>query len=171
MVDEFVKQIESKIRLVKSANIADDLKYQLLNAFEQTIRELHRLERSKDIFTIVFDSTIKGGVTQWKNNRVLIKISDKTDYGLIGHELKHAYQFMKGKISFNKSDGGAGKLYDITDEEEAFKRQVYIGGVLFWKLDYDDYLKIIPIEYPKVNPENTHTKRKGGKDLSNDIYR
>mgnify|MGYP003456936993 CR=1 FL=1 len=36
----------------------------------------------------------------------------------------------KGKISFNKSDGGAGKLYDITDEEEAFKRQAYIGGVL-----------------------------------------
>ena len=93
MVDEFVKQIESKIRLVRQAH----LKYQLLNAFEQTIRELHRLERSKDIFTIVFDSTIKGGVTQWKNNGVLIKISDKTDYGLIGHELKHAYQFMKVK--------------------------------------------------------------------------
>lgn len=78
---------------------------------------------------------------------------------------------MKGKISFNKSDGGAGKLYDITDEEEAFKRQAYISGVIFWELDYDVYLKIIPIEYPNINPENTHTKRKGGKDLSNDIYR
>lgn len=63
------------------------------------------------------------------------------------------------------------RIYDITDEEEAFKRQAYIGGVLFWKRDYDDYLKIIPIEYPNVNPENTHTKRTGGKDLSNDIYR
>jgi hypothetical protein len=41
----------------------------------------------------------------------------------------------KGKISFNKSDGGAGKLYDITDEEEAFKRQAYIRGVVFWELD------------------------------------
>ena len=171
MVDEFVKQIKYKIRLVKSANIADDLKYQLLNAFEQTIRELRRLERSKDIFTIVFDSTIEGGDTRWKNNGVLIRISDKTDYGLIGHKLKHAYQFMEGKISFNKSNGDAGELYDITDEEEAFKRQAYIGGVLSWKLDYDDYLKIIPIEYPNVNPENTHTKRTGGKDLSNDIYR
>ena len=42
------------------------------------------------------------------------------------------------------------RIYDITDEEEAFKRQAYIGGVLFWKRDYDDYLKIIPIEYPNV---------------------
>ena len=172
MVDEFVKQIKYIIRDVKSANdIADDIKYQLLNAFKQTIRELRRLERSKDIFTIVFDSTIEGGDTQWKNNGVLIRISNKTDYGLIGHELKHAYQFMEGKISFNKSNGDAGELYDITDEEEAFKRQAYIGGVLFWKLYYDDYLKIIPLVYPNVNPENTHTKRTGGKDLSNDIYR
>lgn len=172
MVDGFVEQIKHIIRDVRSANnIADDIKYQLLNAFKQTIRELRRLKRSKDIFTIVFDSTIEGGDTRWKDDGVLIRISDKTDYGLIGHELKHAYQFMEGKISFNKSNGDAGKLYDITDEEEAFKRQAYIGGVLFWKRDYDDYLKIIPIEYPNVNPENTHTKRTGGKDLSNDIYR
>ena len=172
MVDGFVEQIKHIIRDVRSANnIADDIKYQLLNAFKQTIRELRRLKRSKDIFTIVFDSTIEGGDTRWKDDGVLIRISDKTDYGLIGHELKHAYQFMEGKISFNKSNGDAGKLYDITDEEEAFKRQAYIGGVLFWKRDYDDYLKIIPIIYPNVNPENTHTKRTCGKDLSNDIYR
>ena len=62
-------------------------------------------------------------------------------------------------------------IKNITDEEEAFKRQAYIGGVLTWKLDYDYYLKIIPIEYSNINPENTHTKRTGGKDLSNDIYR
>ena len=172
MVDGFVEQIKHIIRDVRSANnIADDIKYQLLNAFKQTIRELRRLKRSKDIFTIVFDSTIEGGDTRWEDNGVLIRISDKTDYGLIGHELKHAYQFMEGKISFNKSKGDAGELYDITDEEEAFKRQAYIRGVLFWKHDYDVYLKIIPIEYPNVNPENTHTERTGGKDLSNDIYR
>lgn len=171
MVDEFVKQIKYKISLVEPANIADDLKYQLLNVFKQTIRELRSLERSKDIFTIVFDSNIQGGDIRWKNNGVLIRISDKTDYGLIGHELKHAYQFMEGKISFNKSNGDAGELYDITDEEEAFKRQAYIGGVLTWERDYDYYLKMIPIEYSNINPKNTHTNRTRGKDLSNDIYR
>ena len=172
MVDEFVKQIKYIIRDVKSANnIADDIKYQLLNAFKQTIRELRRLKRSKDIFTIEFDPNIEYGETKWENNGVLIKIPNKNDYGLIGHELKHAYQFMEGKISFNKSDGDAGKLYDITDEKDAYKRQAYIRGVLTWERDYDYYLKMIPIVYPNVNPENTHTKSTGGKDLSNDIYR
>lgn len=172
MVDEFVKHIKSIIRDVMSANdIADDIKYQLLNAFEQTIRELRRLKRSKDIFTIEFDPNIEYGETKWENNGVLIKIPNKNDYGLIGHELKHAYQFMEGKISFNKSNGDAGKLYDITDEKDAYKRQAYIRGVLTWERDYDYYLKMIPIVYPNVNPENTHTKSTGGKDLSNDIYR
>ena len=171
MVDEFVKHIESIIRLVKSADIADDLKYQLLNAFEQTIIELHHLEKSNDTFTIEFDPNIKDGETKWENDGVLIKIPNKNDYGLIGHELKHAYQFMEGKISFNKSNGEAGELYDITDEKDAYKRQAYIRGVVFWERDYDYYLKMIPIEYQKVNPKNTHTKRTRGKDLSNDIYR
>ena len=172
MVDGFVEHIKSIIKVVKSANnIADDIKYQLLNAFEQTIRELRRLKRSKDIFTIEFDPNIEYGETKWENNGVLIKIPNKNDYGLIGHELKHAYQFMEGKISFNKSDGDAGKLYDITDEKDAYKRQAYIRGVLTWERDYDYYLKMIPIVYPNVNPENTHTKSTGGKDLSNDIYR
>ena len=58
MVDKFVKKIKDRISLVESANIADNLKDPLLNAFEQTIRELRRLKRSKDIFTIVFDSSI-----------------------------------------------------------------------------------------------------------------
>ena len=31
--------------------------------------------------------------------------------------------------------------------------------------------QIIPIEYPNINPNNTHSKRTRGKDLSNDIYR
>ena len=96
MVDEFVKHIEFIISLVKSADIADDLKYQLLNAFEQTIIELHHLEKSNDTFTIEFDPNIKDGETKWENDGVLIKIPNKNDYGLIGHELKHAYQFMEG---------------------------------------------------------------------------
>ena len=78
---------------------------------------------------------------------------------------------MEGKLSFSKSSGHAGELYDITDEKDAYKRQAYIGGVLTWERDYDYYLKMIPIEYSNINPKNTHTKRTRGKDLSNDIYR
>lgn len=35
---------------------------------------------------------------------------------------------MEGKISFNKSNGDAGKLYDIADEEEAYNRQKSLYG-------------------------------------------
>ena len=40
----------------------------------------------------------------------------------IAHELKHAYQFEVGELSFNAETGRAGFLYDLWDEMEAHQR-------------------------------------------------
>lgn len=44
------------------------------------------------------------------------------------HELKHAYQFETGTLSFSLRAGYGGIYYDYHDEVEAFKRVSIFGG-------------------------------------------
>jgi hypothetical protein len=50
--------------------------------------------------------------------------------GLVAHELKHGYQFEIGEFSSGLTYG-AGYLYDIEDEYEAFHRQAHFNGGYF----------------------------------------
>ena len=66
-----------------------------------------------------------------ETNSVVIKISvDSSDkifnYTLI-HELKHAYQFETGYLTFHSDGKQGGHYYDYTDEEEAFRRAYALG--------------------------------------------
>ncbi|MDE6109787.1 MAG: hypothetical protein K2F72_05840, partial [Muribaculaceae bacterium] len=53
----------------------------------------------------------------------------KNDVGDIAHELKHAYQFENGQISYYDTSIGTSTttFYDLTDEEEAFQRGALFG--------------------------------------------
>jgi hypothetical protein len=44
------------------------------------------------------------------------------NYNTMAHELKHAYQFEIGEISFEGVYGDGGDLYDLTDEQDAWHR-------------------------------------------------
>lgn len=55
----------------------------------------------------------------------------------LAHELKHAYQFETGKLSFNTSGKYGGALYDITDEVEAYKRSQLFGAFSGEKINAD----------------------------------
>ena len=46
----------------------------------------------------------------------------------IAHEMKHAYQFETGDLSFDSHTGGYGVLYDVTDERAAYDRSAALGG-------------------------------------------
>ena len=87
------------------------------------------MEKSEQIYNVSAAAKGEGGSTYLNtdNNQIEVFV-EVTGYqnGLTAHELKHCYQFEKGKISFNKDNGGAGVLYDITDEVEAYNRQSYI---------------------------------------------
>jgi hypothetical protein len=64
----------------------------------------------------------------FRGGRYDIRITDgySTDerMGVIGHELKHAFQFEKGELSSGVEHG----FYDKTDEYEALQRQSEITG-------------------------------------------
>jgi hypothetical protein len=47
---------------------------------------------------------------------------------LVAHELKHGYQFLKGQLAFDKNEGTASFIYDITDEIEAFQREALFAS-------------------------------------------
>ena len=66
----------------------------------------------------------KGGC-YYQSSDNSIGIDFDGEYGNFAHELKHAYQFEIGELSFSITKGRFGELYDITDEQAALRR----GGV------------------------------------------
>ena len=84
------------------------------------------------------DNTTVHGITVFDNasSTLQIKLSPFS-LATIAHELKHAFQFECGKMSYSAINGlGSYALYDISDEEEAFARGLYFGGE---PIRYRDY--------------------------------
>lgn len=78
-----------------------------------------------------------GGRTNYdpKSGVVRIEYNVNDFTGTAIHELKHAYQFELGKIDFrglnNEKLWGPGITYDLTDEEEAYRRQYAFKPSIF----------------------------------------
>ena len=96
--------------------------------------ELNVLSESDQMYHIEYGKTgsnNRNGVTDYdiENNRVRMVISYDGNDGDIAHELKHAYQFETGEMSFDAQTGGGVKslLYDITDEQAAYQRGAAYG--------------------------------------------
>lgn len=95
--------------------------------------ELSVLEQSNVIYHIKADPTNNSrniadglhdtarGSAEYNDRlgKFLIKLGSNS-LGLLAHELKHAYQFETGQISFGKLDKET--FYDLTDEDEAYTR-------------------------------------------------
>jgi|GEM_PF-6228756 len=58
---------------------------------------------------------------------VNINIKDSYNAGALAHELKHAYQFETGALSFGPTGKTGGNLYDLQDEVEAYARGSMFG--------------------------------------------
>jgi hypothetical protein len=62
----------------------------------------------------------------------MIGLGDQS-LGLVGHELKHAYQYENNEISFRADGQGFGSLYDVSDETSAYNRERLLAtGVMFF---------------------------------------
>lgn len=118
--------------------------------WEGVLQEYSALENSKQVYNIitgvkngpVFNDLPAGagGVTRFNKNTgaVDILIVDRqggSDLEELVHELKHAYQFENGQISFNYETGKAGSLYDIQDEVEGYQRAKLFGMYPGQKID------------------------------------
>ena len=154
LVMKFRQQIEINLKAIKEVNASltslginkTEIK-QIQEIYQTILEELDILEKSDDTFRVVNNVEKEGGVISWDDGIVLIQIDNNNDLGLIGHELKHAYQFTQGEISFNSTNGNAGLLYDIHDEYNAFLRQACINSGVKYKDELKKYSNILKEKY------------------------
>lgn len=106
-----------------------------ISRLNQTLTEFDALESSDTVFNLITNSPDVDGETangniqyDTSNGEININLNRGFDAGFFGHELKHGFQFLDGKLSFFKSSGNGGFLYDLQDEVEAYKRQSLFGG-------------------------------------------
>ena len=116
----------------------------------EMLKEFFVLESSETAYNVVIDRSMlnengnRTGTTSFDGNNfcVQIKLYDES-MDLFSHEMKHAYQFEMGEISFGipKSNNGqnansddeelypaGAPYYDQTDEIEAYNRGLMFGG-------------------------------------------
>lgn len=103
-----------------------------LNQFNAAKTEIKALEESDVVYNIrVNQSDVPEnaeGVTRYNITDKSVDIHLKEGYnaGFLSHEMKHGYQFEILELSFN-SEGKAGLLHDLQDENEGFERGVAYG--------------------------------------------
>ena len=101
-----------------------------INVLNQTITELDALESSDQVYNLVTNSPEvtgdQGGNITYNTDtgEVNVNVGNGYSTGLFGHELKHAYQFETGALSFGQN-GNGGILYDVQDEVEAYARGAF----------------------------------------------
>ena len=122
----------------------------VLNEHKNALNELKKLKKSNNVYVVEYDPKLKVpgtnkdiGETFKEGTIVYIKVSTRDDLGLLGHELKHAYQY-ENDPSLLEYEGS----YGINDEKEAFRRQAaWSGGLLGFYENIIMYDEIIREEY------------------------
>ena len=115
-----------------------------MSVLNSTLEELSALESSSQIYNLYENSnsvsSSADGVTTYDVNSDEVNVSSKGKFsmGVFAHELKHAYQFQTGDLSFF-ADGNGGQLYDKNDEYEAFARGSFFGGLNLTRSLIDDH--------------------------------
>ena len=132
--------------------------FQKSRQYREVLDEIDVLNSSETVYDVevkdVYSTTsmdISGTTYNTQLDRIEIRLNGKSNY-MLAHELKHAFQFDTGKISF-RGHGGE-PYYDMYDEKEAYNRGMLFGGPRFsnkhymylrsgsyWAVDYlpDEY--------------------------------
>jgi RHS repeat-associated protein len=141
--DDIVKNYKTQLnknkialkRIIDNGSIDAELGGKLMSFYTTTLGEISKLEKSDQVYKVFSDNSSKeGGISyELSTDEIKIGIGDN-NIGLVGHELKHAYQYEKGQVSILVNNSGYGKLYDITDETESYNRERALGtGIQFFQ--------------------------------------
>lgn len=119
--------------------------------YEDIKEELLRLEEADEVFCIRMGKDITNGngggnfIYNKETGEFDVNISSNGEFTTmekLAHELKHADQYMEGKLGFDlRGDAVSIFAYDFLDEVEAFERQGLFGNTLTRdeiKRDYND---------------------------------
>ncbi|MQP52686.1 MULTISPECIES: protein kinase [unclassified Flavobacterium] len=115
--------------------ISNEIGQMLIGVNKSSLKEISKLEKSDQVYNVHFDSTVNGGGVSYdmSTEEVMIGIGADSSKGMIGHELKHGYQFETGQISIVANNSNYGSLYDIGDETESYNRERALdGGMQFF---------------------------------------
>ena len=138
---EICQQINGLEQLSKTLRDSDMLELinRLIYEYRTIINEYDRLDQSDVTYKIGYwDKT--GGGTGYENGSIIIKVGRNESQGVIAHELKHAYQYEMGELSFLIDQNGVdfGSLYDITDETAAYNRERIVNAGISYYLTGPD---------------------------------
>jgi len=78
-----------------------------------------------------------------------VNIKGGFNTGAFAHELKHAFQFETGKLSFGPGGKRGGDLFDLQDEVEAYAR----GSMFGWPSNPS--LTQLKKDYPSISDRTT----------------
>ena len=125
IVDDYRKQLNNKLENAQTGYERKEI--------QAAIGELDVLSKSNQVYHIEYGEVsgyYKKGETGYdlKNNWVSMTIAYDGELSDMAHEMKHAYQFEVGELSFDSRTGGFGVLYDLTDERAAYDRTTAFGG-------------------------------------------
>lgn len=143
----------------------------MADKYDKVKSELDTLESSDQTYNIYVNKGNElnenaDGATSYNYNTgaIDIKIRGRYNANSLSHELKHAYQFEVGRLSF-KSNGRIGDLYDLMDEKEAYER-----GRLFGETR-NPTIGELANEYPKIKNNTTQRTLDTKAPYSDKTYR
>lgn len=97
------------------------------SALQQTINEMNAMQNSGINVRIQY-GTQPSTSYDLATNEVVVTVSQnagthQADFDVLAHEIHHVTEYLQGETSFNKVNGGAGVLADITDEMSSYQLQ------------------------------------------------
>jgi RHS repeat-associated protein len=175
MLNSTITEIKS---FIKNGALGEELGNKLIGVNETNLNEISDMEKSDQVYNVYTNNDNTGVSYDKATDKVMIGLNAKDDYGLIGHELKHGYQFEKGKVSLMADNSSYGSLYDVSDETEAYNRDRQLNGgrdyfenpsSLVWK--NEDVLNLgktmVPPAYQGLPTGPININSKEGKALRN----
>ena len=133
-IDTYRENIENRLKMCPGRpNFSDERLSETERVLGDMLKELTVLQYSQTAYNVTINGSMQNGdgdrigTTSFDVNNFCVQINlYDENMDLFSHEMKHAYQFETGEISFGGMNGGP--FYDQTDEMEAYERGVYWGG-------------------------------------------
>jgi len=159
--------------LISKGYLDEGVANKLISFNNSELKKISKLEKSDQVYTFSSKTTSKEGGVSYDASSDEVRITvGKSNLGLIGHELNHAYQFEKGKTSIISDNSGYGSLYDVGDETESYnvERAVTSGIDPFTPWNNTNVLnhgktKMTPPAYQTLPTISINLKSKQGKNL------
>ena len=111
----------------KTENMRDAAEGELKDKYQQVLNELDALEQSNQIYHLEIGGTgnrNRPGGTSYDLEKNWLSLNYDGTNDILAHELKHAFQFEKGELSFSSKTGGLADI--VTDDNGNYKNNVFL---------------------------------------------